>query len=345
MANKIRYLKPQNISEPVSVPIRNYLQSLLFCEQRVTPTPMQSRKLHYGTIRFQNTLTVNASGNSFVGGSMEMLGRFASSSTTSPILYCNNTTYDPNSNTNAGLTGWNPNIVNQNGNNFTLNEFDRITITTGKISLSYSGVSNLNKQGTIHIFEDWDPDYSWGSVTETAFATALVNKFDTNALPKCNHYRKFDFINLDNNAKIRYNYMPAAAYITNSVVSQLLQQTSATTGSDTDNKNFGIIIQGAAPGTIIRYEFELHFSADVANDFINKYPLSKTNCFLNPDPYLTMLGNNTNNVIILDKHQHKLTYMVEQLSRVNDYIANLDISHQGQHKFNVRGELQHYDIV
>ena len=143
------------------------------------------------------------------------------------------------------------------------------------------------------MFEDYNGTARYGRSTDTTQNSNLVNEYDINSLPKCTHYRKYDLISLENSAKLRYSYIPDALYSTNilSVVSPLT--TDSAFVSTLNNPVFGIIAQGVNSSTVLRIEYELYFVTDIVNDYINKYPVEFTNCYLNPDPYLLYLKSHT----------------------------------------------------
>ena len=118
---KIKDTKPNDVETNV-VPIKRYLATLLYCEQPPTPIPCQPGRLHYGVARFQNSLQVNANGHAAVMGCFDIMGIFGNLALTSPFLYVNEASYNPAITTNALTGGWNLNMINGNGTNFSNTE-------------------------------------------------------------------------------------------------------------------------------------------------------------------------------------------------------------------------------
>lgn len=282
--NKLNSIKPSRSSDQISAPIRSFLRQLLFCESPKNPIPLRTGKYHYGVIRFQNTIQANTLGNCAIMGSIPALGRFDVSSTSSPILYANQASYDPAITTNSVTGGWNLNMINVNGTNFNIAEFQSCGIINAHVTISITGVSNLNKQGTIHIFEDYNGVARYGKSTDATQCNTLLNEYDVNSLPKCTHYRKYDLISLENSAKLRYSYIPDALYSREIMNSIVTYTTDSAFTSSVNSPTFGIIAQGVNSSTVLRVEYELYFVTDVFNDYINKYPVEFTNCYLNPNP-------------------------------------------------------------
>ena len=74
-------------------------------------------------------------------GSIPALGRFDVSSTSSPILYANQASYDPAITTNSVTGGWNLNMINVNGTNFNIAEFQSCGIINAHVTISITGLS------------------------------------------------------------------------------------------------------------------------------------------------------------------------------------------------------------
>lgn len=305
--NKINSLKPTIQRQQISIPMRTFLKQLIYTEQQKCPVPMQAGKLHYGVVRFQNTIQANLQGHCAIMGDIGALASYSNLSVASPILYAT-TGYDPAVTTNNTTGGWNLGIIDNNGMGFSPTEFERCSIVNAHVTLSITGVSNLNKKGTIHMFEDLSQLAYYGDSVDTIQNDKLLNGYDVNSLPKCTHYRKYDLVNLDSQGRLRYSYIPTSLYAQPRILTLNNLSGSGAIASPLC-QTFGIIGQGMDPGTIIRVEYEVFFSTDVANDFINKYPVEYTSCYLNPDPYLLYLRSNTKFILGKDDREHKQLYM------------------------------------
>lgn len=270
--------------------------------KELLPLPLEPRKLFYKRVHYQDILTVNSSGNAFIGGCPRLLGMFSAGSTASPILYSNDTNYDPNSNTNATTGGWNTNII-ANGVNIDPNIFTQSKVMKVLLSVSITAVSNLNKQGQIHIFEDIDKNSYYGTSTDTTRNDLLLNQYSIPELPRCTHYKCAEVMNMDSNTKLEYTYIPLSLY--NQEFTIPTSYTSAGTLISVDNKNFGIIASGCYPGTTLKLEYEIDLALEVVNSNINNYPPKWSNSVSNPDPILAIMQRNVDNVIRTHKHENQ----------------------------------------
>lgn len=314
LSNNVRKVKMNINKLPTPPAFSEYIRMTLFHDQPLTTWPLQSKKLFYKKIKYQDTLVVNASGNLFVGGSLHGIARFGSASIASPILYMNQTAYDPNISTHAALTGgWNTNIIGTTGTNVNPIEVEAQRLIAGHIKFSLTGVSNLNKQGQLHFFEDVSPVLRHGTATDASQQEALVNEYSLTDLPKCEHYKRLDIMNMDSQSTLEYNYIPLSLY-SNSLIA-VTPMTTSTSLYDDLNKNFGLIINSASANTTVRIEYELIFAQDIANDYINNYPPQYSQIYVDPNPTLQMLQQITDNIIKTEKHNNGVVKMMKEVNK------------------------------
>lgn len=287
---------------PTPAAFSDYIRALLYHDQPLVTSPLESRKMFYKKIKYQDTITVNSAGHCFVGGSMFALAGFDKTSTASPILYANQTTYDPTITTNSLTGGWNLAIIGPTGLNVSLSEVKRQYVQSAHIKVSITGVSNLNKQGQIHMFEDVDHSYRYGTSTDTTQNDLVVNEYPIQDLPKCNHYKRVDIMNMDSSTALEYNYIPLQNPLTYYSLYPNAETTNSS-GNENINKTFGIIVSNAASGTTLRLEYEIVLVQEIDNNYINNYPPVYSNIFVDADPALQMLQQNTGNILRTEKHQ------------------------------------------
>ena len=287
---------------PTPAAFSDYIRSLLHHDQPLVTSPLESRKMFYKRIKYQDTITVNAAGHCFVGGSIFGIAGFDKTSTASPILYANQTGYDPTTTTNNLTGGWNSAIIGSTGLNVSSTEVESQYVQSAHIKVSLTGVSNLNKQGQIHMFEDVNRYYRLGNSTDTVYNDLFVNSYPIQDLPKCNHYKRVDIMNMDSSTALEYNYIP----LLNPLSYYSLPPMGETNNRQSDesiNKIFGIVVSNAASGTTLRLEYEIVLVQEIDNDYINNYPPIYSNIFIDANPALQMLQQNTGNILRTEKHQ------------------------------------------
>lgn len=314
LTNRIKSVithKDQQTSPP---PFSDYVRSLLYHDQPTCTSPLEPRKMFYKKVKYQDTLQVSNLGHAFIGGSVAQLAVFAKDSTASCILYCNDAAYNPNSKTNSITGGWNKDILGASGLNVEKTEISNQYILSAHIKVSLTGVSNLNKQGQIHIFEDVDDTCRFGISTDTGMNSALVNEYALPDLPKCTHYKRVDIMNMDSDTNIEFNYIPIQHLRYNWGVS-LVTQTNNSSYVSLMNKNFGFIIASAAVGTTIRVEYEFLLAQEIENDFINNYPPIYSRIYVDPNPTLQMLQQSTSNIIKTEKHENNHYTLIKDIDK------------------------------
>ncbi len=292
---------------PTPPAFSDYIRTMLFHDQPICTSPLEPRKLFYKKVKYQDTLQVNASGHLFIGGCIRALSAFGNSSTTSPILYANQSGYSPTSTSNALTGGWNLTLVGSSGINIASAEIPRQYIMNAHLSFSLSGVSNLNKQGQIHMFEDLNATARYGAAGDLVYNSALVNEYPIQDLPKCSHYKRLDIMNMDSSTTMEHNYIPLMNDLILGTQTVGAYSVSSTfTGSQ--NKTFGFIISSAAVGTTVRVEYEILFAQEVNNDYINNYPPEYSRIYVDADPTLQLLQQNTNNILRTEKHDDNAVF-------------------------------------
>jgi hypothetical protein len=286
----------KNQDEQELIPFSKYVATILHAGRDTVPTPLAVNKSFYKRVLYQDTLTVNATGNLLIMGSPGVLPKFGNSSTASCILYVNEAAYNPTSTTNALTGGWNTNILGTNGINLNIAAFETGTIQNFHVQFELTGVSNLNKQGQIHLFEDqWDTAY-YGNAGDVTVNELIANSYPVQDLAKCKHYKSVEIANMDSHSHLEYNYIPPRAYAdpaSNTVTGP------AGTGSITvySNKYFGCMVTNAAVGTTLRIKYDMVIELAVENDFICDYPPVYSKTYVNPDPLLNYCASQTDLII------------------------------------------------
>lgn len=312
--NRIKSVIIQKDQQMTPPPFSDYVRSLLYHDQPITTSPLEPRKMFYKTVKYQDTLQVNALGHAFLGGSIYHLALFAKDADASCILYSNAASYDPNSKTNSLIGGWNKNVLGSSGLNVDKNEISNQYILSAHMKFSLTGVSNLNKQGQVHIFEDVNDICRYGLASDTAMNSALVNEYSLADLPKCTHYKRVDIMNMDSDTNIEFNYIPLQHLRFNWGVPPS-SIASSTYTSVAINKNYGFIISSAAVGTTVRVEYEFLLAQEIANDYINNYPPIYSRIYVDPNPTLQMLQQNTINIIKTEKHDNNHYTLIKDIDK------------------------------
>jgi len=229
-------------------------------------------------------------------GSPAFLPKFGNLSTSSCILYVNEAAYNPTSTSNALTGGWNTNIVGTNGINLNTSAFTNGVMQNFHVQFELTGVSTLNKQGQIHLFEDqWDLAYS-GNSLDTNISELVANAYPVQDLPKCKHYKSVEIANMDSSNHLVYNYIPPRAYANPAIMPITALTASGSTVIDT-NKYFGCIVTNAAVGTTLRIKYDMVIELVVENDFICDYPPVYSKTYINPDPLLNYCASQTDLII------------------------------------------------
>lgn len=299
-------------------PFSDYVRMLIFHGQPTTASPLEPRKMFYKTIKYQDSLQVNNNGHAFAGGSIGSLAMFDKASTASPILYAT-TAYDPTSITNTTVGGWNTAIIGDSGCNVTGLEVTSQYVLSAHIKVSLTGVSNLNKQGQIHMFEDTDYSARYGPVTDTTQNNVLLNEYPIQDLPKCTHYKRIDIMNMDSDSVMEYNYIPLQ-HLRYSWGVRPLAYSNPNIFTDFVNKNFGFILSSAAQGTTLRLEYEIVLAQEIKNDYMNNYPPIYSRIYVDPNPTLQFLQQNTVYILKTEKHENS-AYTIMKEANKHDHLG------------------------
>lgn len=280
-----------------------YLANLLAPGHDKVSTPMNPMKVFLKRVCYQDSLQVNANGHCCVILQPGTFSRFATTSTASSAVYCNSAAYDPNSNVNVVTGQWNTNIVSPAGLNLAVGTFSKVRVQSLHLQVQLTGVSNLNKKGTIHIAEDVDDKFRHGTAADNLYNGFMINDFSLGDLPKKNHYKSLEIINMDGDSVIKYNYMP----LTNHDQSAKYQAPTVITtafGSYVEpEKRFGLVVQGADPATLLRLIYQIDLECEVETDYYNDYPPSFSRCYIDSEPALQYLSRNTDVILEVDKNK------------------------------------------
>jgi hypothetical protein len=213
-------------------------------------------------------------------------------------MYCNETAYNPDAISGLALEGgWNTDIVA--GINLLSAAFSNVRTSSAHVTFQITGVSNLNKQGTIHMAETVETGYYSGTAADTTYGESAVERCAVSRLPKFEKYKSIEIVNMGPDSVLEYHYMP----LTNrDLLTSYVDLAAVTTSSNTDfvnelGKVFNLTIRGAAAGTTIRAKYEITFECDVLTDYINDYPPQYSRCFVDSEPTLCLLNQNADYVI------------------------------------------------
>jgi len=293
--NRVAVAKSKVLNSDESVAMSDFVRTLLHWDQPLSTAPLEPRKLFYKRVKYQDTIVVNSSGNCFVGGQMGALPQFNTSSTASPILYANQTGYSPTSTTNFVTGGCNLSIIGTTGVNLSGASVSRAYVQAAHLRISLTGVSNLNKQGQIHIAEDIDDSVRYDTAAGTTQNNLLLNEYPIQDLPKCTTYKRIDVANMDSKVQLEYHYIPLSLY--NGTIEFTPATMSAGTQVVPGNKTFMVIAASCATGTTLRLEYEIDLAMEIENDYINDYPPIWSKIYMNPDPTLMLLNQNPDYII------------------------------------------------
>jgi hypothetical protein len=314
-------------------PFSKYVHMLLHENSPAVITPLNPLRVFAKRARYQDTIQVNSSGAALIALQPAALYRFGSTSTSSPVLYVNETSYNPDSTTNALTGGWNTNIVGTSGTNISTLAVNRSRVASMHVTFEITGVSNLNKSGTIHLAEHISPTYLYGTSTDTTSSEKLANNCAISALPKFAKYKSVEIVNMGSDSVLEYHYVP----VTNmDMVAQFGQPTNMTTASgDTQyfsdmGKNFCLVVKGAHPDTIIRARYEINLEFQVFNDYVNDYPPNYSRCFVQSEPTLQLINQHEDYIIRVNAkqgHVDKTLYQDVQLANALSATEKLSLPH------------------
>jgi hypothetical protein len=304
-------------------PFSKYVHMLLHENSPSMITPLTPFKVNTKRVYYQDTLQVNANGHLFIGLQPQMLSQFSYISTGSPVLYMNHSAYDPDAVAAAGLIGgWNTNIIGTTGTNINYTSRPKNRIASMHVSFQLTGVSNLNKQGTVHMAENIDDRQYIGDSTSFSVNEIFSQQFAISRLPKLPKYKSVEIMNMDSDSKLEYHYFP----ITN--VDLRNQYDATAVYSDTDStideftKTFGLVIRSAAVGTTVRVKYEINIESEVETDYINDFPSEYSRCFVDSEPTLRMISQEVDNVIRIDAKQgHGYKNYVRDVAIANNFLT------------------------
>lgn len=287
-------------SNLIQTPLYKYIAGLIDFDEVApsTLTPLTPGKKHLKTVRATQTITVNASGNLIIALTPAFVTRCDAASTYYYMYHDNSAPYDPNDATGATGTPTKNNIITSS---LALDLTQISKIRTGSLHMRFrlSGVSNLNKQGTIHLLETVATD---GNSTGP-----LKSTFNIPYAPLCEVYKSIEIANMDLTSHIQYNYFPLA---NTDILSDYNSVANVISSLATSNpyKQFALIVSGAAVGTSIKIDLECTAECEVERNYINVFPVNYSNCFMDSNPTLQYLNQH-----------HDLRIQTKQKS--NNYIV------------------------
>jgi len=277
-------------------PLYKYIAGLIDFDEvaRSNLTPMLPGKYHLKTVRLTQTYQVNANGNLIMLFQPYYMTEPDSTSTQGYCMYNNSAAYDPSSTSATGTATLITDFLT--ALNLTSTIMPRVRTQSMHLRFHLTGVSNLNKQGTIHLMETLISNRNSSAAYETTLNIPYA--------PLCEVYRQVEIANMDLSCAMQYNFFP----LSNShVISQFNDVTNriATSAFDVDpNKIFALIVSGAAAGTKIRMEAELTAECEVEKGYINTYPIEYTKCFIDSEPTMCFLNQHPELRISVSKQSY-----------------------------------------
>jgi hypothetical protein len=306
-------------------PFSKYVHMLLHENSPSMITPLMPYRIFTKRVRYQDSIQVNSSGAALIALQPVALTKFNNSSTASPVLYVNQTAYNPDSTTNALTGGWNTSIVGSSGLNITGGVFGGGRVASVHVVFEITGVSNLNKSGTIHLAEQTEANYRYGTSADTTHSEILANNCAISALPKFNKYKSVEIINMSSDSVLEYHYVP----LTNEMITQQFVSAGTVTAGNNEpspigrSKLFCLIVKGAHVDTIIRARYEINLEFMVNNDYVNDYPPAYSHCFVNSEPTLQLINQTEDYIIRVNAKQgHVDKRLYNEVNMVNSLIAN-----------------------
>jgi hypothetical protein len=227
------------------------------------------------------------------------------------VLYCNDAAYDPTSTANLITGQWNFNILGTSGFNLSTTAFARGTVENAIITYELTGVSNLNKQGQMHLFEAHTDTVPYGTSTDTSRNRQLINEYPVEDLPKTYNYKSIDIVNMDSQSAMQHRYSPFSRIANQKPIDLPVATPNSDTTWDlysTANKVQGLIVNNAAVGTTIRVKYDVVISLAVNNDYISDYPPTFSRDYVNPDPYLAYLTHDKDHGVRVTKRNNDSYY-------------------------------------
>lgn len=263
-------------------PLYKYIAGLLDFNE-VAPsmlTPLTPGKKHLKTIRVTQTIPVSSAGALFIGIVPDKSASVASTSTYFFYGYNNAATYDPNDTTGTTGTVTKSSVI-ADALSLSSTSIPYVRLNSLHMRFKLTGVSNLNKQGTIYLMETL--------VNDASTIAPSAATFNIPYAPLCEVYKSMEIVNMDLNAHMQYNYFPLS---NQSLATDHDAVTSYTTSSTYGGlyKQFALIVSGAAVGTSVKIDLEMDVECEVERGFVNTYPVSFSNCFLDSNPTLQYLN-------------------------------------------------------
>jgi len=250
-------------------------------------------------VRFRTSTTVNSGGNLLVIFPPASLAAFDASSTASPLCIVKNNNYNP-AGGNVTLAWTDANSfeavpVGTSGINLTNSHFELAQISSSKIKVTLTGVSNLNRQGKIYIGESLATDTRQGIVGSSFQNARLMSDYYTTTnIMKLKHSREIEIATMDSSSSIDINYIPNTGYADHFAVEPTTRSTETTISGGNDGFIHQLVqVVGASTTTVVQLDFTVTLELRPRIDYLNNYPTSPVDCFLNPDPLLRRLGNIT----------------------------------------------------
>jgi hypothetical protein len=194
------------------------------------------------------------------------------------------------------------------------------------MSMQLTGVSNLNKQGTIHIAETTESNYYYGDVNDTAQGENAVYRCAVPTLPRFEKYKSVEVMNMGPDSVLEYHYIP----ITNSSLIRDYHTPATRSTSGVLNfaapvgKVFTCIIRGAATGTTIRVRYEVTFECDISTNYINDYPPEYSRCFVDSEPTICMLNQNPDYTLRINNKQGHINQVLYKEIVTNKVVKEQD---------------------
>jgi hypothetical protein len=266
----------------VSTPLYKYIAGLIDFDHnaRSQLTPLSCGKLHLKTVRINKTIGVSSTGNLKISIAPKYVAMYDNTSTANNFKYDNSAAYDPTIVTGGGTSV----AITELAAACNLDELimPKVRVQSLHIKFSLTGMSNLNKKGTIHLMESTSADY----YNNSDYATELNIPYG----PVSEVYKGIEIANMTGNSDIQYNYFPMSTADLNNDFTSVDVETTSTGTVHAPFKLFGFIINGADTSTQVRMEIEATLECEVVPAYINTYPIAYSTCFIDSNPTVNLLN-------------------------------------------------------
>lgn len=254
--------------------------------------PLLSNRCYLKRVNYRQELTVNAGGSAMVLLPPAYLMYSCVAVDASPIIAMNDAAYVPTSTTHAApILGFYPTFFGASGTNFAADEFDNVAVIGGSIDFRIVGVTNYTKKGLLHVGEDVTNLFNVGAqaVTDTS---ATLNRYPIQHISKFTNYQCVSLLS-DNVSStkplITYTYIPD---VWEKVPKREPIKVAVAGAADTVYENTKLlvaILEKCDANTTLVLDYNIIFQCRPNASRLNQYPVSMTEEYEDPNPYLRYL--------------------------------------------------------